>query len=312
MEKVTAEGFRDGICLVCRGHEIEDYCEVGDRVRRRPGETWRIRRCRRCGFGWTEPMPAPEDIGALYPPGYLGDTESMLDDFLAGRLQRTRSWRGEMEKARLLERFVPAGRILDVGCGDARFLLALDPARYERTGIDPAASALETVRSRMPDLVLIAGDLHAAPLAEGTFDALTFWHALEHMPDTRRVLRRAAALLKGGGMLIVSLPNLQSLQARIFRADWYAFDDVPRHLYHFSRRSLELLLAEAGFDVRRCLAFSRRVDFHCLKHSLLNRCGPRPGGRVLYYTLKPALFALALIERLSGRPGIITIVARRS
>lgn len=303
--------LEDKTCLACGSPEVEDYCSVPDRLRRRFEETWRIRRCRRCGFGWTAPMPAPEELPSLYPPGYLGDTEGMLDDFLSGRLQRTRSWRGEMEKARLLERLLPAGKILDVGCGDGRFLLALDPARYERTGVDHAAPVLDSVRSRISDLRLIAGDLHTAGLEQGSFDAVTFWHALEHMPDPRRVLRRAAALLKSGGLLVVSLPNLQSIQARLFRSHWYAFDDVPRHLYHFSIRSLDVLLEETGFRVICRLPFSRRVNFHCLKHSLLNRCVRKKGGRAAYYALKPALFAIAALERLSGRPGIITVVARK-
>jgi hypothetical protein len=118
MEKVTAEGFQGALCLVCRNREIEDYCEVEDRLRKRPGEIWRIRRCRRCGFGWTDPMPAPEDIAAFYPPDYLGHVARTLDEFLAGHLERSRSWRDELEKVRLLERYARAGRILDVGCGE--------------------------------------------------------------------------------------------------------------------------------------------------------------------------------------------------
>src|SRR5206468_7680879 len=139
-----------------------------------------------------------------------------------------------------------------------------------------------------------------------------FWHSLEHLPSPEKVLERAAALLRPGGWIFVSLPNLDSLQARRFRQRWYGFDDVPRHLFHFSTRSLDRLLVESGFEIRRHLPFSRLVNYHTLKHSLLHRCEARRGGRVLYYALKPFALALfPLLERLSGEYGILTTVARK-
>lgn len=311
MECVPAGGVPFQNCLVCRSSDIKDYCAVFDRLRDRPDETWQIEYCRHCGFGWTAPMPAPEQIASLYPPAYLGDTPKTLDAFLSGRLQRSRSWRGEIEKVRLVERFVSSGKILDVGCGDGKFLWALDPGRWKRTGVDSSSRTLELVRACIPEIPLVAGDIHSTELIEGEFDVVTFWHVLEHLPDPRKVIARASSLLKDRGWLFVSLPNLASLQARVFRRHWYAFDDVPRHLYHFSRLSLDLLLHESGLTARCHLLFSRHVNSHCLKHSLLNWCGERFGSRIPYYALKPLLAVFPLLERLTGQPGILTVVAQK-
>ena len=211
-----------------------------------PRESWHIGRCTVCGFGWTHPTLAAEALPAHYPTSYFGDTAGMLDDFASGKLTASRSWRGEEEKVRVVQSFVRGGDILDVGCGDARFLLALDPRRWNRTGIDFARGTLALVASRISSLRLIPGSIESAQLDERSFDALTFWHVLEHLPDPGQVLEKAAALLRPNGWLFVSLPNLDSFQASLFRRYWYCFDDVPRHLYHFSRRSLEFSSSERG------------------------------------------------------------------
>ncbi len=286
------------------------FCCAADRLAPRPGERWKIIRCRSCGFGWTFPPLAPEEIPAHYPPEYAGDVARTLDEYFSGQLARTRSWRGETEKVRLVERYVRGGRILDVGTGDGKFLWALEPARWDRTGVEMSRATVDAVRAKMPDLRLICGDVHSPELQPGEYEAVTFWHALEHLPDPHRVLARAAGLLRPGGWLFVSLPNLDSLQARLFREHWYAFGDVPRHLYHFSPGSLGRLLGEAGLAVHARRLFSARVNMHCLKHSLLHWSENRFGSRVPYYLLKPAILGFPLLERLTGRHGITTVIAR--
>jgi SAM-dependent methyltransferase len=233
-----------------------------------------------------------------------------LEEFLSGTLSRTRSWRGEAEKARLLERWVTAGSVLDVGCGDGKFLWALGP-HWKRTGVDSSDETITLVSSRMPDLRLIQGDVFSESLTGENFDAITLWHVLEHLPDPRRVMRRVVSLLKPGGVLIISLPNLDSLQARLFRRYWYGFDDVPRHLFHYSKLSLDLLLLEVDLTIRRHLLFSRLVNFHALKHSLMHWSEEKFKSRIPYYILKPFLFAFPPLERITGKYGILTTIAQR-
>jgi 2-polyprenyl-3-methyl-5-hydroxy-6-metoxy-1,4-benzoquinol methylase len=273
---------------------------------------WEILRCTTCGHGWTFPPLEPQELARRYPASYLGDAGQAVADFLSGRLARTRSWRKETEKVALVERYVAQGAILDVGCGDGRFLWALDASRWNRAGVEPSVETVAQVRARLPGLRLLPGDLFAPELLNSSFDAVTFWHVLEHLPDPRSVLARVRALLRPGGYLFVSLPRLDSLQASVFRRHWYGFDDVPRHVHHFSRASLERLLREAGFDAIRHLFFSRIVNFHCLKHSLLNWSEECFASRVPYYFLKPLLFAIPLVEQVTARYGMLGTVARRA
>jgi len=298
-------------CPACGGASFAPFCAVPDRLRRLPEPVWTIERCAGCGYGRTVPVPAEEEIAAFYPEGYLGDTPGALEAFLAGRLQRTRSWRAESEKAWFLGQFVRRGRVLDVGCGDGRFLWALDPASWERFGLDIAEPVMARVRDRIPSIRLLSGDIRDAPLSASSFDAVTFWHSLEHLPDPAAALARAAALLRPGGWIVVSLPNIDSIQAALFRGCWYPMDDVPRHLHHFSRRALDLMMDKAGFRVESHACFSARVAYHSLKHSLLNWAAEGHGGRAAYYLLKPLIFLIPLLERATGRCAILTTAARR-
>jgi SAM-dependent methyltransferase len=298
-------------CRICRSSSVRHFCTAFDRAVRTTGESWQILKCGRCGFAWTFPPLPAERIASYYPPAYLGDVSKSVEQYLGGRLQTSRSWRGETKKVRLLERFCPGGGILDVGCGAGQFLWALDPRRWRRVGVELSKETVELVQSRIPDIDWIPGDIYSERLAGGSFDALTFWHALEHLPEPEKVLARAAGLLRSGGWLIVSLPNIGGIQAGLFRKYWYPFDDVPRHLYHFSKLSLDLLLERAGFLVKRHLLFSPLVNFHSLKHSLLNWSEDRCRGRVPYYVLKPLLFLLPPLERLTGRCGILTTIAQK-
>ncbi len=305
------DGILHTVCQVCQSTEVEAFCTAVDRVRMLREPVWRIERCGKCGFGWTSPALPEEKIASFYPAAYLGDTVRALNDFFSGVLARSRSWRGEMEKARLVESRLDRGRILDVGCGDGKFLWALDARKWDRTGVELSGETVALVRSRMPSLELIEGGLFSGELSGRGYDVLTFWHVFEHLPHPARNLRRASELLRPGGWLFISLPRFDSLQARLFRRHWYPFDDVPRHLYHFSLYSLDRLLAAAGFQVKQHLFFSRRVSFHSLKHSLLNWSQDRFGSKLPYYLLKPLLLPAPVLEQITGSYAILTTIARK-
>lgn len=301
---------RREMCPVCDAISPYLFCTATDRLRKITGEQWQISRCRRCGFGWTEPLLREDEVAAYYPASYLGEIERRIAQYLSGALQKSRSWHGEMEKVRLVESFVSGGRLLDMGCGDGKFLWALDHARWQRVGVEQPSEAVELVKRRIPGISLISVDVFNSGLPLQSFDVITFWHVLEHLADPAQALRRAAELLRPGGMVLISLPSIDSLQAALFRENWYGFDDVPRHLHHFSRDSLNLLLGRCGLRVEHHLMFSRLINFHALKHSLLNWSVSLGPGRLCYYPLKPLLFGFQALERITGRYGIRTVIAR--
>ena len=125
--------------------------------------------------------------------------------------------------------------MLDVGAGDGTLIDALRARGREATGIE-----------RKPT----RADLSDEPLAEvkGEWAAVVFWHSLEHLPDPGEAIRQAARLLLPGGVVVIAVPNTDSLQARLFGDRWLHLD-MPRHLVHLSTRSLLSGLPNGGFRV---------------------------------------------------------------
>jgi hypothetical protein len=87
-------------------------------------------------------------------------------------------------------------------------------------------------------------------LAANNFDAITLWHVLEHVHQLHEYLIRFSELLKKDGKLFIAVPNFTSKDAAIYKKYWAAYD-VPRHLYHFSPRSMEILLNSHGFILEK-------------------------------------------------------------
>lgn len=299
------------ICSICGSSDHSIFCTAEDRLQIRPGVVYEVWCCSACGYGWTEPSPADEELAEFYPPTYLGDFEKVIEEYLSGRLAGTSSWKMETEKAELVEKYVQSGRLLDIGCGEGKFLWSLDPKRWQRVGIDLNQPLIEAARNKIPDLDLHVGTIDDEVLEEEGYDVITFWHALEHIPDPSRALARTARLLRPGGLAFISLPKVESLQAQWFRRHWYAFGDVPRHLHHFSSTSLKLLLSQVGLAFIEEVFFSKAVNFHCWKHSMRSWSRERFRSQLPYILFKPALHLLPLLEALTGRQGVSTLIARK-
>jgi SAM-dependent methyltransferase len=93
----------------------------------------------------------------------------------------------------------------------------------------------------------VQGSLPHPDLAGSSFDLVTMMHSLEHVHDPLQVLRAARELLVPGGRLVVAVPNIESLPFRWFGSSWFGLD-LPRHLTHFTPRTLPLMLRWAGFE----------------------------------------------------------------
>ena len=258
-----------------------------------PPQSFSLLRCSGCGLVTTTPRLKREELEAYYSREYWG--EAPADD---------QHWvrRDQAPRTVFLERFRRQGRILDVGCGLGLFLLALDPARWERYGLEVMPAAYQEAVRRLGAGHVLQEEITSAGFPPQHFDVVTFWDALEHLPNPLAALQEAFRLLRPGGLALLRLPNFASYLARRFGEDWYELA-VPYHLYHFTPATLTQRLAAAGFRVRIMEDSLGPQRYHALKHSVLNRLtrqhGPR-GGRWRYYLLKPFFHPW---ERLSSRWG---------
>ncbi|MBM3329603.1 MAG: class I SAM-dependent methyltransferase [Calditrichaeota bacterium] len=159
-----------------------------------------------------------------------------------------RGWTTRWKK-RLVGRLIqPGRRILDVGCGTGEFLAALS-GDYEVFGLEPDPDAARWARAQY-HLDVRAGHLEPEVYPPDCFDLITFWHALEHIPDPLGALALARQLLKETGYLLIAVPNCSALDARLYGRHWVAYD-APRHLWHFTPDTLPALAARASFHLLR-------------------------------------------------------------
>lgn len=138
--------------------------------------------------------------------------------------------------------------VIDIGCGRQLFLKKLKEKYACNTiGIDFDQSTVEYCREQL-GINVHQGSYSLLPELNTKFDLITMWHYLEHEYDPLSALRFAHATLSDNGRLIIEVPNVESLENKIFGAHSYLYD-IPRHLYHFSEKTLSALLNKAGFDV---------------------------------------------------------------
>ena len=232
-------------CNLCGCKEEVFLFETHDRLVKLPG-SYRFVRCRVCGLVYVNPQPTWEERQAHYDltgyPGYLG-----LKTVESTWQKRSLKY-GLAKRQRLLERFLPGGRLLDVGSGVGDFPHWLRQSPQWQVFALERLSNLAAVAHDDSDLAVIAGDLSSAGLAAGAFDGLTLWTVLEHLQDPLAGLSECARLLRRGGILLLRTATLESWASHLFRAYWLGYD-APRILFVFSKPLLKRYLDQTGFDL---------------------------------------------------------------
>ena len=117
---------------------------------------------------------------------------------------------------------------------------------WQGCGVEPGLQAVEAAQS--VGLDVHHGTLETADFPRASFDVVRVWHVLEHVPDPLALLRRAYQLLKPGGELIVGVPHIGGIIARLAGPAWFDLD-IPRHLWHWTAPGLQVLAERVGFHV---------------------------------------------------------------
>jgi SAM-dependent methyltransferase len=136
-------------------------------------------------------------------------------------------------------------RLLDVGCAFGYTLAVARERGWEVTGVEAAAAVRERTARELG--VRVEPDLLAAHFPAGSFDAVTLWDVIEHLPDPRAALLEVARLLAPGGVCSVVTPDGGSMAARLLGARWEERQKMPEHIFFFDRPSLSALLRSCGF-----------------------------------------------------------------
>lgn len=270
--------------------------EVGD-IR----EKFNLVRCTNCGLQQVNPRPVKQHIGNYYSDNYYAHTSlkrrkvekkgSFLNNFKEGmrRLIRIKFYNYPHDceenksdvgfykkiflwffyltyRSRLdIIPFTGDGRLLDIGCGNGRYLSAMRKLGWQTSGVEKNPKASQYAREEL-HLDVNTVDLLDNKFQDKSFDAVTMWHSLEHLYEPLQTLKEIGRILNDDGLLVVAVPNIDSLVAKIFKTYWYGLQ-LPIHLIAFTPDTITRMLNQAGFDVKKICFDSRGST---LRLSLLN------------------------------------------
>lgn len=189
--------------------------------------------------------PQPENLTPYYESdAYISHTDAntTFSDKIYQAVKSFSLWM----KVQLIKGYANDTKsLLDIGAGTGDFLLAAKNRGWSVEGVEPNRDARMRSREKRMEL---RSDMNALPKKE--FQVITLWHVLEHLPDLENQIVKFRWHLEDEGTMLIAVPNYRSYDARHYKEYWAAYD-VPRHLWHFSRTSMERLFDRHGFKVVR-------------------------------------------------------------
>ena len=257
--------------------------------------------CARCSLVFLSPRLVAPRMMELYQDAAYWNSEVEgrgYDEYLEVRANWIRTFR---RRLREIERHRAPGRVLDVGCGPGFFVEAAREAGWDAWGIDPSEYAVSLARRSLGERVSV-GVVEASGHPPAGFDLVTAFDAFEHVYEPLRFLDAAHALLRPGGVLAITTPDVTSLLARISGRGWVSFK-IPEHVYYWSPATIRRALA-ARFDVLEVRSAGQYATVGFLLRRAL-RIGPESAA----WLRRPA-DALAGLS-LYANNGSLTAIARR-
>jgi 2-polyprenyl-3-methyl-5-hydroxy-6-metoxy-1,4-benzoquinol methylase len=224
------------------------------------------RRCRDCGFVFLSLRPDEEEILEYYAHEYYGEGSHKFQSWLEAfrvffawkRMRRTQKF------------FSRPGKALDIGCGQGTFLQLLQREGWECHGTELTPGSARRASQR--GIPVSVGEIPEDQFPPHSFDLVSFWQVLEHLRDPMKVLKGLRPLMKKGGIVAISTPNIESLQAKVASRQWFHLDP-PRHLCLFSPKTLARMMKSLGFHTLEIHHFSMEQNPFGWLQSFLNLMG---------------------------------------
>ncbi|MES1216258.1 MAG: class I SAM-dependent methyltransferase [Bacteroidota bacterium] len=241
------EGFiHYNSCPVCSSSAIKNVFTVKDYTV--SNKEFMVVECNDCSLRFTQDVPDADSIGAYYKSeNYISHTDTSKG--LVNSLYKKVRTRTLKQKRNLIEKVTgkKSGSLLDFGSGTGAFLNEMKTHGWNEAGLEPDSDARKVAKDLYGLQLKDTKTLFELPAA--SFDVITLWHVLEHVHDLQATVAQLKKLLAENGRLFIAVPNYTSLDAQTYKEYWAAYD-VPRHLYHFSPKAMEVLINKHGAVIR--------------------------------------------------------------
>ena len=195
----------------------------------------------------TSPQPSPENLGRYYESNdYISHTDSKRSLFeKAYHFVKGIALKNKLNLINNCSSI--KGNLLDIGAGTGDFLLTAKQNGWNTIGVEPSEKAKGIAVGKG-----IQFSDSTEELESNSFDVITMWHVLEHVPNLEIQIKELKRLVKPNGTIIIAVPNFKSYDANYYGKFWAAFD-VPIHFWHFSKTAIKLLFEKEDIKLEKVL-----------------------------------------------------------
>jgi 2-polyprenyl-3-methyl-5-hydroxy-6-metoxy-1,4-benzoquinol methylase len=239
-------------------YSMEEYdCEEGEEGYLVPGKEWgRHVKCRHCHLTYVNPIEKVGKTNEYYSKAKNTHAPTIRESYL----------RTAKSQVHLIQEYASGANLLDIGCAQGFFLFSACQAGYSTKGIEISQDAAEYARREF-GLDIEAKPFEELRLAENHFDVVTLWQVLEHVPYPLVILKEVHRILKPGGLLAVSTPDIGGIPAKILGKRWW---DIKRlHVNQFTTKTLTDILQNAGFKNTSSVSYRGYLSLSILLTMLL-------------------------------------------
>lgn len=222
-------------CNLCGSRRYTTVYEMPD-ARHSPDEYFYVVECDECGLGFVNPRPTREEMKAYYPQHYFqNDGSATFARYLQKRFTQQAKYLKDVE------RNPGPRRLLDLGCLNGEF-----PRFMAARGWDVSGVEISQFSQWITDFHVFTQEFNEIPIHGPAYDAITAWAVLEHVHDPMSYFQKAAEVLKKGGIFVFQMPNFASTTSRCL-----FWEDIPRHLYFYTREAVAQYLGKTGLVLQR-------------------------------------------------------------
>jgi 2-polyprenyl-3-methyl-5-hydroxy-6-metoxy-1,4-benzoquinol methylase len=195
----------------------------------------------------TSPQPSPENLGKYYEStDYISHTDSKRSLFeKAYHFVKGIALKNKLNL--INNSSTSKGNLLDIGAGTGDFLLTAKQNGWNTIGVEPSEKAKGIAINKG-----IQFSDSTQELESHSFDVITMWHVIEHVPNLEIQIKELKRLVKPNGTIIIAVPNYKSYDANYYGKFWAAFD-VPIHFWHFSKKAIQLLFEKENLKLEKVL-----------------------------------------------------------